>query len=204
MNQNFFIGQKVRLAAPDPDKDAALVARWSRDPEFVQLLSSGIARPLTAAAIKKEIEESVGGNTLHDAASAGQPRPGAFPFHIRTLEAEGQPGRLVGFVDLSIDPWHWPHRDAWLGIAIGERADWGQGYGSDAMRLILRYAFDELNLYRVSLTVFEYNERAIHTYRKLGFRDEGRQRQRLQRYGRWWDMLFMGLLRDEWKSGVQA
>ena len=113
------------------------------------------------------------------------------------LNAEDQPGRLIGMVDLFID--HWSHRDAWIGIGIGARADWGQGYGSDAMRLILRYAFAELNLDRVTLSVFEYNERAIHTYRKLGFREEGRQRQRLNRYGRWWDMLIMGLPREAWQ-----
>ncbi len=192
MPTNLFTGQTIRLTAADPEKDPPLVAAWSRDPEFVRLLSSGIARPWTAAAVKKEIEESLDED--------GEPKPDVFAFLIRALEADGQPGRLIGLVDLIVD--HWSHRNAWLGIGIGERADWGQGYGSDAMRLILRYAFDELNLHRVTLTVFEYNERAIHTYRKLGFQEEGRQRQRLQRDGRWWDMLFMGLLRKEWKSGV--
>ena len=189
MSANLFIGQRVRLTAADPEKDPPLIAAWSHDPEFVQLLSSGIARPWTPAVIKKEIEESLGED---------EPKPGMFPFLIRTLEAEGQPARLIGLVDLDIP--HWPHRNAWLGIGLGQRADWGQGYGTDAMRLILRYAFDELNLHRVTLTVFEYNERAIHTYRKLGFQDEGRQRQRLRRYGRWWDMLLMGLLREEWRG----
>lgn len=186
MSTNLFIGQKLRLTAPDVDKDPALIAAWSRDPEFVQMLSSGIARPWTTAAVKKELNESLGED---------EPKPKLFSFLLRTLEAEGQPGRLIGLVDLSIE--HWPHRDAWLGLGIGDRADWGQGYGSDAMRLILRYAFDELNLRRVTLTVFEYNERAIATYRKLGFQEEGRQRERLNRYGRRWDMLFMGMLRAE-------
>jgi RimJ/RimL family protein N-acetyltransferase len=61
------------------------------------------------------------------------------------------------------------------------------------MRLVLRYAFDELNLHRVSLTVFEYNERALRTYRKLGFVEEGRQRARLLRFGKRWDMVVMGI-----------
>ena len=189
MSANYFLGQLVRLSAPDAEKDAPAIAHWSREAEFVELLSSGIARPWSVAAIKKEIGESLGGD---------EPKPGAFPFHIHTLAAEGQPARLVGIVDLVLE--QWPHRDAWIGIGIGERADWGQGYGSDAMRLILRYAFDELNLHRVTLSVFEYNERAIHTYRKLGFVEEGRHRQRLRRFGRLWDMLIMGLLSTEWEK----
>src|SRR3712207_3466272 len=140
MTRNLFIGTKVRLSAPEPERDAPIMARWSRDPEFVRLLSSGIARPWTVGAIKKELEESLGGD---------EPKPGLFPFLIWTLPAEEQPARLVGLVDLSLD--HWSHRDAWLGIGIGERADWSKGYGSDAMRLILRYGFAELNLHRISL-----------------------------------------------------
>jgi RimJ/RimL family protein N-acetyltransferase len=189
MSTNLFIGQKVKLSALDPEHDPAIVMRWSRDPEFLQMVSTGIARPWTAAAIKKDLDEH---------AAREEPKPGEFPFDIRTLEAEGQPSRLVGFVELSIP--HWPHRDAWIGIGIGERTDWSQGYGSDAMRLILRYAFAELNLRRVSLTVFEYNERAVHTYRKLGFVEEGRHRQYLHRFGRRWDMLVMGMLREEWRA----
>ena len=202
MTTNLFIGQKIRLTAPDPEKDAAAMALWSRDGEFLRLLSTSVARPWTVSATKKELEDSIGLNrdTLRDAASAGEARSRQFAFLIRTLEAEGQPTRLVGMVDLVVV--QWPHRDAFIGIGIGERADWGKGYGSDAMRLILRYAFDELNLHRVTLTVFEYHERAIHTYRKLGFQEEGRQRQRLRRDGRLWDMLVMGLLRREWENRV--
>lgn len=192
-----FIGQKVRLSAPDLDTDPPLIARWSRDPEFVQMLMSGIARPWTAAAVKKEFEENLG---VTGGEGASEPKPGVFSFVIHTLPAGAEPARLVGMVDLNID--HWPHRDAWLGIGIGARADWGQGYGTDALRLILRYAFDELNLRRVTLSVFEYNERALHTYRKLGFVEEGRQRQRLLRFGKRWDMVVMGLLQAEWKHSA--
>ena len=189
MSTNLFIGQKIRLSAPDIDKDPALIAAWSRDPDFVQMLSSGIARPWTTVAAKKEMAENLGEN---------EPKPNLFSFLLRTLEPAGQASRLIGLADLSLE--HWSQRDAFIGIGLGERADWGQGYGTDAMRLILRYAFDELNLRRITLTVFEYNERAQRTYRKLGFQEEGRLRQRLNRYGRRWDMLFMGLLREEWKS----
>ena len=66
------------------------------------------------------------------------------------------------------------------------------------MNLLLRFAFTEVNLRRVTLAVFEYNPRAIRTYEKVGFRHEGRLRQFLNKEGRRWDMLFMGILREEW------
>ena len=69
----------------------------------------------------------------------------------------------------------------------------------DAMRIILRFAFTELNLRRVSLDVFEYNPRAIASYRKVGFVEEGRLRRFLHRDGRRWDLIFMGMLREEWE-----
>ena len=92
----------------------------------------------------------------------------------------------------------WGNRDAFVGIGIGEREFWGKGYGTDAMELILRYAFAELNLRRVSLTVFEFNQRAVRSYEKAGFRLEGRQRHGMQREGRRWDILFMGIMHEEW------
>jgi RimJ/RimL family protein N-acetyltransferase len=88
--------------------------------------------------------------------------------------------------------------DAFMGIGLGEREDWNKGYGTDAVRLILRYAFLELNLHRVSLSVFEYNLRAQRAYEKAGFRVEGRMRGALNRENRRWDEIFMGVLRPDW------
>jgi len=66
------------------------------------------------------------------------------------------------------------------------------------MRILLRYAFTELNLRRVTLTVFAYNPRAIRSYEKVGFRHEGHLRDFLNREGRRWHELYMGILREEW------
>jgi RimJ/RimL family protein N-acetyltransferase len=116
-------------------------------------------------------------------------------FLIETL-SEDYPIGLIG-----LDGIRWTHGDAWVGIGLGERDYWGKGYGSDAMRILLRYAFSELNLHRLSLCVFEYNQRAIRSYQKVGFVDEGRARQFLNRDGQRYDLLFMGILRAEWEGG---
>ena len=68
------------------------------------------------------------------------------------------------------------------------------------MEVLLRFAFEELNLHRVNLSVFEYNPRAIRSYEKAGFHHEGRQRQVLHRGGKRWDMLYMGILKNESES----
>jgi RimJ/RimL family protein N-acetyltransferase len=83
---------------------------------------------------------------------------------------------------------------------MGARESWGKGYDTDAMRVILRFAFQELNLRRVSLDTFEYNPRAIRSYEKAGFVLEGRARGYLNREGKRWDLIFMGILQEEWLS----
>jgi RimJ/RimL family protein N-acetyltransferase len=93
----------------------------------------------------------------------------------------------------------WTHGDTFVGIGIGEPDYRGKGYGTDAMRVILRFAFMELNLHRVSLDVFEYNPRAIRSYEKAGFVIEGRKRRVVNRDGRRWDDIYMGILREEWE-----
>jgi RimJ/RimL family protein N-acetyltransferase len=66
------------------------------------------------------------------------------------------------------------------------------------MQTLLRYGFQQLNLHRIYLRVFSENQRAVHLYEKLGFQQEGRWRQAEFRSGRYHDILWMGLLRDEW------
>jgi RimJ/RimL family protein N-acetyltransferase len=93
----------------------------------------------------------------------------------------------------------WSARTAWTSIGIGSPENWGKGYGTEAMSLLAAYAFETVNLNRVNLNVFGYNERAFRSYLKCGFKEEGRVRQILLRNNQRWDMIYMGLLREEWK-----
>jgi len=110
---------------------------------------------------------------------------------VRTLAED----KLIGFFGLWLDL---VNNEAWIGIGIGEREFWGKGYGTDMMKLALQYAFTELNVYRVSLGLFEYNPRALRSYEKAGFRLEGRTRGDVLRGGTRGDSLWMGILREEW------
>jgi diamine N-acetyltransferase len=91
----------------------------------------------------------------------------------------------------------WRNRSAELGILIGDKDYWGRGFGTEAMQLLVKHAFETLNLHRVWLRVYETNPRAIRDYEKAGFVLEGRQRQAEIKNGKYIDVLVMSLLRDE-------
>lgn len=89
-------------------------------------------------------------------------------------------------------------RTARLGITIGDKTHWSKGYGTDAIRTLVRFGFEEMNLNRIDLTVDERNARAIACYRKCGFVEEARLRQDRYAQGAYHDTLVMALLRAEW------
>ena len=182
-------GKTVRLAAINPETDSVTSATWSLNAEFQKFYSTRPPRPWTARSMRDNMAASQ---------AKDQPNDAEFSFNIRTLADD----RLVGESNLELPSW--PNRDAWVSIGLGLSADWGKGYGTDAMRLLLRYAFSELNLERVSLSVYGFNERAQRSYLKAGFKLEGRQREWLRRADQRWDMVYMGILRDEWLSRAEA
>jgi RimJ/RimL family protein N-acetyltransferase len=102
-------------------------------------------------------------------------------------------GALVGFVYLNnID---WFARNAEFGILIGERSRHGKGLAREALSLIAGYAFESLNLHKLYLRVVAFNKRALRLYRAFGFVDEGVQRQQAYLRGRYYDVVWMGLIR---------
>ncbi|HEU4724037.1 MAG TPA: GNAT family protein [Candidatus Eisenbacteria bacterium] len=93
----------------------------------------------------------------------------------------------------------WRRRMACFGIEIGRKEEWGKGYGTEATALMVRYAFQTLNLNRVWLWVYEFNERGIRAYERVGFKLEATLRKDCYRDGRFWDVHHMGILRAEWE-----
>jgi RimJ/RimL family protein N-acetyltransferase len=178
--KNLLHSTRVRLTALTPD-DLPTIARWHEDAEFQRLYDARPARPRSEAELGRWLEEL-------------QNDKNTIAFAVRPLDGDG----IIGTVEL--DGILWAHGVCGIGIAIGDRANWGKGYGSDATRLALSFAFDELNLHRVTATVFSYNERSIALLEKLGFQREGTYREFLQRDGRRYDMLLYGLLNREWRS----
>lgn len=176
---DLFTGKLVRLTVEDPEVLAKSFSQWARDTEFARLLDSSPPYTFSEKKWKEWWEKDL--EKTED-----------YAFSIRTLDGS----QLLGFVALFAT--YWQHGDTMVSIALGERDYWGKGYGSEAMNLMLRYIFTELNLRRVSLIVFEYNPRAIRSYEKAGFVLEGRVRGAMLREGRRWDFLWMGVIREEW------
>ena len=92
------------------------------------------------------------------------------------------------------------NRNANMRIAIGSDEHLGMGYGPDAMRLLLEYAYGNLNLHRIELQVFDFNQRAIKAYEKVGFKREGVQRDALYYEHRYYDSIIMSMLEDEYRA----
>lgn len=184
MNLSLFKGEKIYFDAFNPDKDAEIEAQWTHDTEYLRLLDIDPARPLSTHQVKKKYEE------MEKEAIADKPH---FYFALRTAADD----RLVGFATVR---WiEWSHGCGWLQLGIGRPEDRGQGYGTEALNLALRYAFHELNLYRLSVYTSEYNPAAVHFLQAAGFTIEVRRRQLLQCDGRRFDALVMGILREEWE-----
>ena len=181
---DLFVGAHVRLGPMVPEA-AGQLARWSQDSVYLRNLDSDIAVPLTVLQVEKRME-------------AADNNPGIFEFLIRTLE-DDQP---IGFVALrSIE---WNNRCGLVAIGIGEPGCRRQGHGKEAMGLLLRYAFCELNLNRVGLDVIAYNTAALKLYESVGFQREGAMRAAVLRDGKVFDRVIMGILQSEWEAIQEA
>ncbi len=113
-------------------------------------------------------------------------------FAVRTIKDR----QLIG--EISLQNVQWPNRNAELGVMIGDSSFQGKGYGSEAIYLLIDYAFNELNLHRIQLNVVGYNERAIAAYKKIGFKSEGSFREYGIRDGKFYDLHLMAILAPEW------
>ena len=176
---NLLRGEKVRLTALT-DSDVPTLTAWYSDGEFLRLFDTPVI-PKTAAEVSKWLEDM-------------QKSSRNFAFAVRPIEGD----KLIGY--LEIDGIQWTHGTGGMGLGIGDPADRGQGYGYEAGQMGLRLAFHELNLHRITVTVFEYNTHSLALCEKLGFQREGVYREHLQHDGRRYDTILLGLLRREWEA----
>ena len=178
MNMYSFTGKKVKLVPLNVEKEIHFWEEWDGDSEYGRLLNDLPVAIFPTSLIKDYFTETMGDGAL---------------LMIHTLEED----KVIGFVELA--GFDWSARNAWVAIGIGDREFRGKGYGTEAMQLLLRYAFNALNLHRINLTVFSYNKRAIRSYEKSGFRYEGTQREVIFKEDQRWDIIDMGILRSDWE-----
>lgn len=172
-------GEKVVIRAIEKS-DHPRLQEFVNDKETHLLADDEAFVPQSLQQVEKSFEEWV-----NDKEQVG-------PFGI---EADG---KLIGTCGLHNVDNH--SRVCSFGINIGDPDYLGKGYGRDAVKVLLEYAFKHRNFRKVWLTVFADNERAIRAYKALGFVEEGLQRQQAWNEGRYKDWLLMGLLVEEWKG----
>ena len=173
-------GKRVRLRHAERE-DLPRFVLWLNDPEVRQGLS--LYLPLSQAEEEQWFENML------------KSPPPERPLVIETKRNDHW--HMIGNCGFhAID---WRNRSGELGIVIGDKTYWDQGFGTEVMLVLLRHGFSTLNLHRIFLRVFENNKRAIRAYEKAGFVQEGRIRQAEFSDGQYLDVIFMSVLKSEWK-----
>jgi RimJ/RimL family protein N-acetyltransferase len=172
-------GERVELRR-HARENFPLYAQWYGNPEIWHL-TSWAPSPLSRSAVERLFEDRELSRT-----------DDSFAIHIR---GDDEPIGVISLMNKSE-----ANESAELSVIVGPQDDRHRGYGTEAIDCLLRYAFEELGLNRIGLSVFDFNERAISAYEKLGFVEEGRFRQAIMRSSGFHDAILMSILKSEWKS----
>lgn len=177
-----FQSERIYLT-PITNYDLPQFAAWLSDFGLQRLVNPGMSVP-------QDVEELLNPDSWFQSDLKSEK---CRMFAIRTLKDNIFIGEC-GIVNLNM----FAH-SAEIGINIAHPEYRGKGYGAEAMVLVMRYGFEQLNLNRVSLHVMSFNTRAIRLYEKLGFQVEAREREMFFHDGTYFDQLSMGILRNEWE-----
>jgi RimJ/RimL family protein N-acetyltransferase len=180
------VGEKTVLTTLDR-ANAETVRGWLNDARVNRYLLTGQV-PVTP-------EQEV---AFYDASAAAWAAGTAYRFEIHVAAD----GRYIG--NCGLDRVDLRHRDATIGIVIGDLASQDKGFGRDALTSLLRFAFDTLGLHRVQIECFATNERALHLYRSLGFTEVGRRRDAVFTGGTFVDEFMLDMLEHEWRGRAGA
>jgi len=184
-----FEGKDIRFGPMDHEKDPEIESKWTHDAGFMRMYEIEPARPMSAAMLKKQYEKLE---------KQIEEEKDLYYFTIRAKADD----RLIG---KALIRWiEWTNGNCYIHLGIGSADDRRKGFGAQALGMLIRFAFAELNLFRVSARIPEYNEAAIALFKKFGFVEEVRRRQALDRDGRRWDLVVFGLLKDEWVNQAQV
>lgn len=178
MKNAFLVGERVYLRPPEK-ADVDELMSYLNDSEVLH----GLGRWRPASRVEEEEWVANQGKSEHDVVFA---------------VARKDDDRFLG--NAGLHRLNFCARKGVLGVFLGAKEEWNKGYGSEAVKLLVKYGFEILNLNRVVLHVFEFNARAVRAYEKAGFQREGVLRQEGYRHGRYWDVWVMGLLREEWEA----
>jgi RimJ/RimL family protein N-acetyltransferase len=174
----YYTGEKIRLRAYRKE-DAPKALEFVNDAEIKRLLITGVPFPNTLKDEEEWVESQSSSKELYS-------------FAIETLDDK----KYIG--GCGINNLDWKNSVATVGIFIGDKDYWGKGYGTDAMKVLVKFIFEQMNINKVKLHTFSFNERAIKSYKKCGFQVEGVLRNELFKDGKYCDEIVMGILKDEY------
>ena len=184
-----FEAKDIRFGPIDHEAHPEIESKWTHDAEFMRLMELKPVRPLSPEMVKKQYESIE---------KEMEEEKNTFYFTIRAREDD----RLIG---KAVVEWiDWTNGNGFIRLGIGVAEDRRKGFGTQAMQMLLRYAFAELNLFRVTVLTPAYNEGAIKLFKKFGFVEEVRRRQALNRDGKFWDLIAFGLLNSEWRDQAKG
>jgi len=172
------IGKRVRLR-PLVREDLVYLRKWSRDAEIKGLI--GEVASMSKADWEKFLDEVRGD------------RKRAW-FMVIVKEND----KVIGEAGLLRMDRAWLTTD--VSVIIGEKTEWGKGYGTETIALLLNYAFRHLKFHRVAVGVVGFNERALRFWEKVGFRKEGIQRDGYYYDHKYHDFVMMSILEDEFRE----
>ena len=175
----FLTGREVYLRPLELADAEGPYLEWINEYEVTRFMETGVF-PTTAEGLRRYVESVT-----------------ASPATVMLAIVERETGLHIG--NIKLGPIRWIHRRADMGIMLGDRTRWGRGYGREAVALILGYAFEWLNLNKVTLGVDTDNVAAVRIYESLGFKIEGTQRRHLFRDGAYRDNHVMGFLQEDYR-----
>ncbi|WP_195428795.1 GNAT family protein [Clostridium sp. D46t1_190503_E9] len=176
-----YTGKLVRLRAYK-EEDIERAVEFINDEEVKKFLDSNIPFPMT----KWQEEEWVRSRKANVDFT--------YDFAIEDLET----GKYIG--GCSINECDVKNRTCVIGIMIGDKEYWSKGYGSDSLKVLTKFIFEEVNMNKIKLKVFSFNTRAIACYKKVGFKEEGILKKEVYRNGKYHDEILMAIFKDEFAS----
>ena len=183
--QPLFTAQTIRLTALDAKEDAPALAAWTQDGRYIPLSDDTPPHPMLTVQAQKMLEELL---------KEADEKKNTFWFGIRTLDET----ELLGIIGLAwVD---WSNGAAFIELTMKDLAAYSQPSTQEALVLMQRYVFHELQMHRLSLRVPAYNEELAAVLQRMGFAEEVCRREASYRFGRRWDVVHFGLLARDWEK----
>lgn len=171
-------GERIYLS-PVSSMDAEIYTKWMND-EAICKNTNAVARIMTLSHEQEFLQQA--------------------PDILAIIKKEND--ELLG--NISFDKVDYHNRNAEIGLFIGEKENRHQGYGSEALHLMLRYGFQELNFHTITLVVLSFNHSAIECYEKVGFQIVGRIKEVMYTNGQYYDRVVMQIMEKEWREKNEA